>query len=133
MSTADSDTVIVNTGLQARSQPASVKVTVDCGAATHPGRVRHNNEDCYLIAGASRSLETVATNLKAGDTPLWSAERCYGFIVADGMGGQAAGEVASRLALRAVMEHALSTADWIMRDAAAHSAEIEERIVQRFA
>jgi protein phosphatase len=49
------------------------------------------------------------------------------------MGGHAAGEVASRVALRAVIEHSISTADWIMRDAAAHSARIEERIVERFA
>ncbi len=110
-----------------------MQVTVELGAATHAGRVRPNNEDSYLVARASRSLETVLTNLRAGDFPLWAAERAYGLIVADGMGGHAGGEVASRVALRAVIDHALATADWIMRDACAHSAQIEARIVERFA
>jgi len=124
---SDSETVEIPT------QPASMQVTVEVGAATHPGRVRPNNEDSYLVARASRSLETVLTNLRSGDFPVWAAERSYGLVVADGMGGHNAGEVASRVALRAVIEHALSTADWIMRDAAEHRARIEERIVERFA
>jgi protein phosphatase len=133
MSTADTDAVVTPTSHLARSQPTSVQVEVDLGAATNPGRVRSNNEDCYLVARASRWLETLSTNLPVGEVPLSAGERTYGFVVADGMGGHAAGEVASRLALRAVIEHALSTADWIMRDAAAHSSQIEERMVERFA
>jgi len=127
MSFSDSETVDIAV------QPDSMQVTVELGAATHAGRVRPNNEDSYLVARASRSLETVLTNLQAGDFPVWAAERAYGLVVADGMGGNAGGEVASQLALRAVVEHAISTADWIMRDAAAHSDRIEERIVERFA
>jgi protein phosphatase len=133
MSIADTDTVDAAITSVRSESPASMQVKVDWGAATHRGLVRPNNEDCYLVSRANRSLETLHTNLPANDVPLWAAERCYGFVVADGMGGQAAGEVASRLALRAVVEHVLSTADWIMRDAAAHSAQIEDRIVQRFA
>jgi PPM family protein phosphatase len=127
MSFSDSETVDIPT------QPTSMQVMVELGAATHAGRVRPNNEDSYLVARASRSLETVLTNLQAGDFPVWAAERAYGLIVADGMGGHAGGEVASQLALRTVIEHALATADWIMRDACAHSDQIEERIVERFA
>src|SRR5262245_56761152 len=96
--------------------PASAQVALDLGAASDPGHIRPNNEDSYLVARASRALEAVLTNLKPGSFPTWAAERAYGLIVADGMGGQAAGEVASQLALRAVVDHVLSTADWIMRD-----------------
>src|SRR5262245_29040773 len=97
-------------------QSDSMQVTVDLGAATHAGLVRANNEDSYLISRAERSLETLLTNLPAGDVPAKASEQSYGLAVADGMGGQAAGEVASRVALRAVVEHAIATADWIMRD-----------------
>jgi PPM family protein phosphatase len=113
--------------------PGSMQVTVEVGAATNAGRVRPNNEDSYLVARASRSLETVLTNLKEGDFPVWAAERSYGLAVADGMGGHAAGEIASRIALRSVIEHVLATADWVMRDLTTCSEKVEERIVERFA
>jgi protein phosphatase len=110
-----------------------MQVAVDLGAATHRGLVRENNEDSFLVARADRSLEMLLTNLPPGEVPGWAAERCYGFAVADGMGGEAAGEVASQVALRTVIEHVLATADWIMRDADEHSAQIEERMAERIA
>jgi serine/threonine protein phosphatase PrpC len=110
----------------------SRQVAVDLGAASHPGLVRPNNEDSYLVARAERSLQTLLTNLPAGDVPGRASEQSFGLAVADGMGGQSAGEVASRVALRAVIEHVIATADWIMRDAAANSDRIEQRIVERF-
>jgi protein phosphatase len=116
----------------AGGQPASQQAKVDLGAATHRGLVRPNNEDGYLVARASRKLEALLTNVPAGEVPAWTAEEIYGFVVADGMGGEAAGEVASRVALKSVVEHVLSTADWIMRDAAAHRDRIEERLAERF-
>lgn len=109
-----------------------MQVTVDLGAATHPGLVRANNEDSYLISRAERLLETLLTNLPPGSVPAKAAEQSYGLAVADGMGGHAAGEVASRVALRAIVEHAIATADWIMRDAAEHTERIEGRIADRF-
>ena len=136
MNSADSDTVeipAVRPGASAATtEPASMQVVVDLGAATHPGLVRPNNEDSYLVSRAHRSLETLLTNLSPGEIPAWAEERSFGLVVADGMGGHAAGEVASHLALRTVVEHVLATADWIMRDLAAHADRIEERMAERF-
>src|SRR4029079_17442061 len=123
----DSETVIIPV------EPGSMQVCVDLGAATHPGRTRANNEDSYLVARAGRSFETLLTNLHPGEIPHWAAERAYGLAVADGMGGCAAGEVASHLALRTIVEHVLHTADAVLRDVDRYGDRIEERINERFA
>lgn len=136
MNSPESDTVeipVVRPASAAAPQPASMQVAVDLGAATHAGLVRPNNEDSYVVARADRSLETLLTNLSAGEVPAWAAERSYGLVVADGMGGHAGGEVASHLALRAVIEHVLATADWVMRDLADHREQIDKRMAERFA
>jgi len=137
MAAGDTDTtldgpIVRVAGSGGAERPASMQVTVDVGAATHKGLVRQNNEDSYLVSRAERSLVTLLTNLPASDVPARAAEQSYGLAVADGMGGQAAGEVASRVALRAVVEHVIATADWIMRDTAQHYERIEGRMAQRF-
>jgi protein phosphatase len=65
---------------------------VYCWAATHVGAVRDNNEDTYLTSGqeADNPLERWEGPLQPNG---WA-------MVADGMGGHAAGEVASELAVQ---------------------------------
>jgi serine/threonine protein phosphatase PrpC len=123
----DSETVLIP------SDPPSMQIAVDLGAATHSGHIRTNNEDSYLVLRASRSFELLLTNMHADEVPTWAAERAYGMVIADGMGGCAAGEVASHQALRAVAEHVLHTADWILRDPDVNADKIEDRIEERFA
>ena len=55
---------------------------IEIGARTDLGRVRKNNEDCYLIDSALQL-----------------------FVLSDGMGGEAHGEVASNLAAQTVLTH----------------------------
>jgi serine/threonine protein phosphatase PrpC len=55
---------------------------IEIGARTDLGRVRKNNEDCYLI---DSSLQL--------------------FVLSDGMGGEAHGEVASNMAVQTVLTH----------------------------
>ena len=60
-------------------------------------------------------MSALLTNLPAGYIPERYADAGYGLLVADGMGGQAGGEVASRTAISALVDLALRTPDWIMR------------------
>lgn len=71
---------------------------LEYAAITHPGKVRKNNEDAYLLSaldGEEPIINGPAESLAVGDSGLLVA-------VADGMGGAAAGEVASREGLAAV-------------------------------
>lgn len=73
-------------------------------AGTDPGRERRGNEDSFLVASAGAALLPL-------DRPFEHAERLdaaapgwVALAVCDGMGGAAAGEVASRLAVEAIRD-----------------------------
>jgi PPM family protein phosphatase len=67
-----------------RDEIQTTAARIEIGAATHVGRVRGNNEDSYGVVGA--------LNL---------------FVLSDGIGGQANGEVASALAVETIVTHCL--------------------------
>lgn len=113
--------------------PASSMVEVDVAALTHTGHVRTNNEDHYLVVRIERSLKTMMTNLIEGSLPECFDEVAYGMVVADGMGGYAAGEVASSQALIKLIELAVETPDWVMRMERRENADtVMRRITERF-
>ncbi len=87
---------------------------VEVAAATHPGRVRKNNEDHHLVGRLGRSLEVLTSNLPEGDLPPRFDEAGWFFVVADGMGGAEAGEVASRIAIEAGLFHHLARPAWYL-------------------
>jgi len=89
-------------------------LSVDIGGATHQGHVRENNEDSYLLIRFGRSLESLATNLDQHLLEQNYSLTGYGMLVADGMGGMAAGEVASRMALSTLIELIVDTTDWTL-------------------
>ena len=105
----------------------SIEIRADVSGLTHPGRVRANNEDHFLVTKATRRLETIQTSLPAGDVPERDDEINYVMVVADGMGGHAAGEVASRLTISALVGLALQIPDWIFWADEKHVPEIERR------
>jgi protein phosphatase len=82
-----------------RVKPASTHVRAEFAALSHPGKVRATNEDHFLVSRMTRQHEILLTNMPAEYLPEQTGDDGYLFIVADGMGGMAAGEVASRLAI----------------------------------
>jgi protein phosphatase len=73
------------------------RVRIECAGMSHPGNVRDVNEDSFLVARVGRSIDTLVTSLPMDELPRRVDESGYVLVVADGMGGAAAGEVASRL------------------------------------
>ena len=107
-------------------------VRVEIGATTHPGRVRPNNEDNYLVARLAKSMRICKSSLPEPKPARAADEEGYLFVVADGMGGAAAGERASALAVRTVEAFALDTLKWFLhlqgRDENELLAELREAI-----
>jgi PPM family protein phosphatase len=103
-------------------------IKVDFGAVTHAGKVRINNEDHYLVGRLGRSLEPLMTNLPTETLPENVAEYGYGLLVADGMGGAAAGEVASRMAVSSLVNLIIETAKWGRRIDEEEAQALMERL-----
>jgi len=111
---------------------------IDYAAITHPGKVRKNNEDAYLVSALD------------GEEPLVNGLRPHSPIrqtgilaaVADGMGGAASGEIASREGLASLAVNLfghwgrLPTAKAVEADllrALKHAAEAASSAVARYA
>jgi len=101
--------------VEAGQPPLSSLVHIDFGAVTDRGKKRSNNEDSYLVARCGRALEALLTNLPKEEMPTEFRETGYGMIVADGMGGAAAGEVASRMAISTLVKLVTEIPDWILQ------------------
>lgn len=108
-------------------QPLSSLIRVDVAALSDPGQTRPNNEDQFFVSKLTRSMETVLTSLAPGDVPHRADEVGYVMVIADGMGGHAAGEVASRMAITALMALGLEIPDWIFKLDQQQLVEIQER------
>jgi protein phosphatase len=115
-----------------RPEPFSALVQVDWAGRTDPGRVRPNNEDHFLLIRFGRWLELLDGNLPADAVPSLAQEIGYGLAVADGVGGTSGGEVASRLALQAMINAVLHMPYWIMRIDEAQESEVLRRATARY-
>jgi PPM family protein phosphatase len=86
-------------------------LTATSFGVTHPGRVRTDNEDQFLIAELATTMRVSQTSLPARQA-RHGEERGHLFLVADGMGGHRAGERASELAVLAIEQFTLNTFKW---------------------
>jgi protein phosphatase len=76
--------------------------------------VRENNEDHFLVARLAKSMQVCKSSLPNDSTYRSSDEEGYLMVVADGMGGAAAGEHASALAVGSLEAFILDTLKWFL-------------------
>ena len=89
---------------------------MDCYGLTDAGKVRAANEDQFLIASLHRSLLIHQTSLSDDDhTRLFGSTEGTLLVVADGMGGHAAGKQASAIAVQALEHYVLNAMPWFFR------------------
>ena len=98
-------------------------LTVRSYGATDRGRVRPANEDHFLIAELTKTMQVRQTSL---DEPAarFGAHHAHLFLVADGMGGHQGGEQASALAVAVIEQFALNTFRWFMSLRAAQGEKV---------
>ena len=79
---------------------------IDVFAVTHPGHVRQDNQDHFLICSLRKQIVVRLSSLPDADRLLADSERlAFLAMVADGVGGGAKGGEASRVALQAVTQY----------------------------
>ena len=110
--------------------PAAASVSIEAAGLTDRGCKRESNQDHFLVARAGRYLETISTSLP-GETVFDRYEEAgHVLLVADGMGGAAGGETASRVAIGTLLSIAQDLPDWIMKVDDESAAEIQRRAVK---
>jgi protein phosphatase len=111
-------------GLPESACPAT---TLDVGARSEIGLRRPNNEDHYAVVKRSRAREILLTNVDAAGL-TFPPDEAHAVIVADGMGGEGFGELASELVLRIGWELACSAPYWVMKFKPGLMEKIRERV-----
>lgn len=80
---------------------------------TDVGHVREHNEDSFLVARLERSMRLYQSSRPVDDgTKVKGPPQGWLFIVADGMGGHAAGEVASAMTIDSLARYAFTLMPW---------------------
>ena len=93
-----------------------VAADVDAFGLTHPGNVRNENQDQFLIASLHKLLKVHQSSLPAdGITQLVTESRGYLFAVADGVAGRPDGAAASGTALRTIAHYVTHLTDLYRR------------------
>jgi PPM family protein phosphatase len=109
-------------------KPPTAKIGFTFGAVTNVGKVRNKNEDHFLVSQFSRKQTILATNIGAEHIPEHIGEDAYSIIVADGMGGMAAGEVASRMAITTGIQLFAKAPKWGFKINKEEARELLDRV-----
>ncbi|MBU0718872.1 MAG: protein phosphatase 2C domain-containing protein [Planctomycetes bacterium] len=104
-------------------------IQIDCHGLTDVGRIRDANEDQFLIAELGKSMLVRQTTLALDhEHQLFGCTQGHLFLVADGIGGYAAGGRASSIATGAVAHYVLNTMPWFFRLDEKHEDDLREEL-----
>jgi serine/threonine protein phosphatase PrpC len=79
---------------------------IDAHGVTHPGKVRKDNQDHFVLCSLRKQLVLRLSSIADAASMMAESERLASLaMVADGVGGAARGEAASRIALQAVTRY----------------------------
>jgi protein phosphatase len=79
---------------------------------TNAGKVRRENEDCFLVAELRRSMFVGQSTRVDDGTLIEGPPQGWVLMVADGMGGHSAGEVASAMTIDALGRYLVGRMSW---------------------
>ncbi len=96
---------------------------IDCWGITDRGRVRESNQDQFLIADLHKEMNVEASSVAFDPRRVTGDSMAKLMMVADGMGGMNAGEVASELATKSTAYFLLNSMHWLLHPTA---PEIEQ-------
>ncbi len=92
---------------------------IDVHGLTHPGKVRANNQDHFLLASIHKRVQVMQTSLSAQQRlPLADERLAFIAMIADGVGGGEGGERASATALEVATQYVTASTDCYFREAA---------------
>jgi PPM family protein phosphatase len=102
---------------------------IDAHGVTHTGKVRKDNQDHFLLCSLRKQLVVRLSSIPDLDGIKDQPERLASLaMVADGVGGAAQGETASRLALQAVTKYVTRTMRCYYGSGDGDGADLEEAL-----
>jgi len=102
-------------------------VSVQFAATSDTGKVRKKNEDHFAVLHRYRSQNLLSTNLPREKFPA-IRDDAYVFVVTDGLGGAACGEMASRVAMEEAWDLSAKASSWVMRFSDLPGQQMQERL-----
>ena len=108
--------------MTANTAPNSGEIIVHVFGRTDVGRTREHNEDSFVVADLNTMNATLQPEVRTHHPGTMGSL----FMVADGMGGAAAGEIASALATEVVLQEL----DTRWRKASQHDPETFARAIK---
>jgi protein phosphatase len=107
--------------------PSASPAQVTFGALSHPGKVRPNNQDHYLVVQRRRSRSVLLTNMPPESLDP-GEDNVYVLAVADGMGGGAYGDLASMTALRTAFDLGHNAVKWVFKITDQEMKDLHEQL-----